>query len=101
MYALLINVSHSEICLNWTLNKWERCLNLTLNKVSMYKIFVNLTCINQTHSEHKMCFHGDLVLDGFHCILKKMYKYQVRLQHNIQHSIISHWFFLLFWKKRQ
>ena len=52
----------------------------------MYKIFVNLTCINQTHSEHKMCFHGDLVLDGFHCILKKMYKYQMRLQHNI-HNI--------------
>jgi len=38
----------NETCLNRTLNKMKPCIKYTFNKVQMYKIFINLTCINRT-----------------------------------------------------
>ena len=54
---------YSEICLSLTLNKPKFCINRTLNKVLMQKIFVNLTCINQTpvYFEHKSWSFGGSV----------------------------------------
>ena len=54
---------YSEMCLSLTLNKPKFCINRTLNKVLMQKIFVNLTCINQTpvYFEHKSWSFGGSV----------------------------------------
>ena len=51
------------MCLSLTLNKLKFCINRTLNKVLMQKIFVNLTCINQTpvYFEHKSWSFGGSV----------------------------------------
>ena len=50
-------------CINRTLNKPKSCINRILNKVPIKKIFVNLTCINQTpvYSEHNSWSQGSSV----------------------------------------
>ena len=50
-------------CINRTLNKPKSYINRILNKVPIKKIFVNLTCINQTpvYSEHNSWSQGSSV----------------------------------------
>ena len=54
VYSTELNYIYSETCLKQTGNKTESCLNQALNEVPMQKIFVNLTCINQTPTNSRL-----------------------------------------------
>lgn len=43
-----VKSGYDKSCLKRTMNKTEPCINQTLNMVSMWSIFINLTCIYRT-----------------------------------------------------
>ena len=56
-------LKYKSVYTDKALNKSESCINLTLKKVPMKKIFVKLTCLNQTpvYTEHKSLSQGGSV----------------------------------------